>query len=128
MADFKVIDEAEFGRKARPSGVPRAVAARLDRRAGRVVVSLDNGIAFAFDPARIKGLEAAVLDDLADVAVEGAGGVIRFPKLDADYTVSHLVEAFIGPTDWSRREARAQASRANGKRGGRPRRLTTAAQ
>jgi hypothetical protein len=56
-----------------------------------------------------------------DITVEGAGNTLHFPKLDADFSVSRLLEGFLGPLEWTKREARAAASRENGKRGGRPR-------
>jgi hypothetical protein len=126
MAEFKTIDDAAFkaagvrGRFAHAT--PRAVKARFDRRAERVVIRLDTGIEFAFDPRLAPGLEKAAADDLVGVTVEGVGSTLHFPRLDADFTVSRLLEGFLGPMDWTRREARSLASRENGKRGGRPRR------
>jgi hypothetical protein len=126
MAEFKMIDAAAFksagvrGRFAHAT--PRAVKARFDRRAERVVVGLDTGIEFAFDPRLAPGLAEAAAEDLIGVTVEGVGSTLYFPRLDADFTVSRLLEGFLGPMDWTRREARALASRENGKRGGRPRR------
>jgi len=126
MAEFRPLDEATFkkmkSRARRRSPVPRATAARFDRRRHKVIVSLDTGIEFAFDPSRAHGLADAAPEDLAGVTVEGVGSSLHFPRLDADYTVSKLLEGFLGPLDWTRREARASASRENGKLGGRPRR------
>jgi hypothetical protein len=125
MAEFKMIDAAAFkaaGVRGRFAfATPRAVSARYDRRSRRVKVTLDTGIEFAFDPRRAQGLEQAAADDLVGVTVEGVGSTLHFPKLDADFTVSRLLEGFLGPMDWTRREGRALASRENGKRGGRPR-------
>jgi len=126
MAEFLPLDEAAFkkmrARSRRLAPVPRATAARFDRRRHKVIVSLDTGIEFAFDPRRTHGLSDASPDDLVGVTVEGVGSSLHFPRLDADYTVSRLLEGFLGPLDWTRREARASASRENGKLGGRPRR------
>lgn len=125
MAEFKPLDEATF-RKALARGKrnaprPHAISARFDRRARRVTVRLDTGIDFSFDPRQAYGLQDAGADDLAGVTVEGAGSTLHFPRLDADYSVARLLEGFLGPIDWSKREARAAASRENGKLGGRPR-------
>ena len=126
MAEFRPLDEIQFEkmkeRQRRLAAIPRATAARFDRRRGKVVVSLDTGIDFAFDPRLAHGLAAAAPDDFVGVTVEGVGSTLHFPKLDADYTVSRLLEGFLGPLDWTRREARAAASKRNGKLGGRPRR------
>jgi hypothetical protein len=126
MAEFKLVDETAF----RAAGVrgrfthatPHAVKARFDRRSERVVVGLNTGIEFAFDPRLAPGLAEAAAEDLVGVTVEGVGSTLHFPRLDADFTVSRLLEGFLGPMDWTRREARALASRENGKRGGRPKR------
>ena len=125
MAEFKLIDEAAFktamvqGKRA--VARPHAVSARFDRRRHRVWVKLSTGIEFAFDPRHAHGLQDAVQDDLAGVTVEGVGGTLHFPRLDADFSVARLLEGFLGPIEWTKREARAAASRENGKRGGRPR-------
>jgi Protein of unknown function (DUF2442) len=129
MADFKIPDEAAFkrtvNRKSRRP-LPRAISARFDRRSHRVIVRLDTGLEFSFDPRQAQGLSGASTDDFVGVRVEGIGSTLHFPRLDADYTVSRLLEGFLGPLDWTRREARAHASRENGKRGGRPKAVEVA--
>jgi len=123
MAEFKALEPAAFEAALadkRRSPFPRAISARFDRRSQRVTVRLDTGLEFSFDPRQAKGLAAAAPNDFVGVRVEGVGSTLHFPRLDADYTVSRLLEGFLGPMDWTRREARAQASRENGKRGGRP--------
>ena len=130
MAKFVPIDERSFKRasaRAERKPVPQAVSARFDKRSRRVVIRLSTGIDVAFDPRDAYGLEGASEEDLAGVRVEGAGGALHFPKLDADFSVARLLEGFLGPMDWARREARAAASRRNGKLGGRPRKVKAAA-
>jgi hypothetical protein len=125
MAEFRAIDAASFekaGSQRRRSTLrPRAVSARFDRRTHRLTVKLDTGIDFSFDPRRAFGLQDANPEDLARISIEGVGSTLRFPGLDADFSVARLLEGFLGPIDWTRRQARAAASRENGKRGGRPR-------
>ncbi|WP_297695018.1 DUF2442 domain-containing protein [Phenylobacterium sp.] len=123
MAEFKLLDEASFKRgvnRKRRRPLPRAISARFDRRSHRVIVRLDTGLDFSFDPRRAQGLAEAPAEDFVGVTVEGVGSTLHFPRLDADYAVSGLLEGFLGPLDWTRREAQAKASRENGKRGGRP--------
>lgn len=131
MADFKPLDEAAFNRSAtrgrRQVKRPRAVSARFDKRTRRISVRLDTGIEFLFDPKAAYGLQDAGDDDLTGVVVEGLGSTLHFPRLDADFSVAGLLEGFLGPLDWTRREARAAASRENGKRGGRPKKALTPA-
>ena len=116
MAEFKTIDTAAFeaaanrGRKA--YATPRAIAARFDKRAHRVVVALDTGIDFAFDPSWAPELRNAAPEDLTGLTVEGVGSTIRFPRLDADFTVSRILEGFLGPMDWTRRRHRPRRQQA----------------
>jgi hypothetical protein len=122
MAEFRGVDEAGLKEALAKSGrAPRALAARFDRRSHKVCVELNTGISFSFDPRLAYGLQKASADDLVGVTVEGIGGTLHFPKLDADFSVARLLEGFLGPLEWTRREARAAASRENGRRGGRPR-------
>ncbi|WP_353199449.1 DUF2442 domain-containing protein [Sandarakinorhabdus sp.] len=121
MAEFVPITAKAFREGGKHKPGPHAVEARFDAARHRIVVELDTGLELAFDPARAHGLEHASAAELAGVAVAGAGSALHVPALDAYFTVARLLEGFLGPLDWSRREARAAASRANGALGGRPR-------
>lgn len=125
MAEFVEVDEMAFARKGRAAVLksPYAVSARYLAPRKRVVIVLDSGVEFSFESERAFGLQGASDDDLRDVLIDGAGGTLSFPRLDADFSVARLLESVLGPTQWSRREARAKASRANGRLGGRPKRL-----
>lgn len=121
MAEFIIPDDAAWAASERKQTTPRAVSARFDRRTGNVTVGLDTGVAFVFDPTRVRGLEKHGGEDFVGITVEGAGGTLHFPRIDAHYSVGGLLETFVGPMEWTRREARAEASRRNGAKGGRPR-------
>ena len=130
MAKFKPINEATFrrhSRRAERSQLPCATEVRFDRRSRRIKLTLSTGLELAFDPRLAHGLADVAEEDLACVRIEGAGGAIHFPQLDADFSVARILEGFLGPLDWARREARAAASRQNGKLGGRPRKVASAA-
>lgn len=125
MAKFVRIDEKAFregAKRGRALG-PHAVSAHFDRESHRIVIHLDTGIDVSFDPRQACGLENANADDLIGVEIAGAGGSLHFPKLDAFFSVSKILEGFLGPMEWARREARAAASRANGTLGGRPKKI-----
>jgi hypothetical protein len=130
MAKFQPIDEGMFNKASARAGKaasPYATEVHFDRRTNKVKLTLNTGLEVSFDPRLAYGLGQASPDDLTGVEVEGAGGAIHFPGLDADFSVARLLEGFLGPLDWARREAKADASRRNGKLGGRPRKVSATA-
>jgi hypothetical protein len=129
LADWKRANAR--ARATRASG-PRVVAARYDRRLGRVVLSLSSKVDVMFAPGDAEGLEKAAPADLERIEVSPSGLGIHFPKLDADLYVPALLEGFLGSRAWmaarlgekggrSRSAAKRKAAKANGKLGGRPR-------
>jgi hypothetical protein len=110
----------------------RAGEARYDRTTGRVTIDLTNGCAYSFPARLVQDLSGATDDQLADVEVDGLGFNLHWPALDADLYVPALVSGLFGTRDWMTRElarhagqatspAKAAAARANGAKGGRPR-------
>ena len=73
-----------------------AVAARYDRKHGRVVVSLHNGVELAVPVKLVEGLADASPDDLADIEVTPAGLGLHWPKLNADVYVPALMQGVFG--------------------------------
>lgn len=107
---------------------PRAKAARYDRKSGRIVIDLTNGATFTFPPRLAEGLADASPEGLADIEVSPVGLGLHWPKLDVDYSVAGLVAGVFGTARWmaaqagrARSPAKAAAARANGAKGGRPR-------
>lgn len=128
MAKFNQIDEKAFeslATRSRNSRLPFAETVRFDRRSGKLRLTLNTGMELVFNPREAYGLKDASDDDLVNVEVEGAGGAIHFPALDADFSVARLVEGYVGPTDWGRKERRKEASRRNGMLGGRPKKAAS---
>jgi hypothetical protein len=109
---------------------PRAVSVRYDRGSRRVIVELRNGCTFMFPADLGQGLRGATDDDLAEVEVMGEGFGLHWAKLDADLAVPSLMAGRFGSKAWmselgrmggkSTSAAKAAAARANGKKGGRP--------
>lgn len=122
------IDAArERGRIARQAE-PRAASARYDRDQGRIVVELTNGSSFAFPPGLVQGLEEATEAALSDIEILGAGYGLHWDALDTDLSVPGLMAGLFGTKAHMARRAgqatsfaKAAAARANGAKGGRPR-------
>lgn len=130
MADLTDAEiDAALRRGARARLVePRASDARYDRSADRIIVELTNGCAFVFPPRLAEGLEGAGPAELEKVEVLGAGSGLHWEALDVDLSVPDLLAGVFGTKSYlarkagqTRSQAKAVAARANGARGGRPR-------
>lgn len=109
---------------------PHTKTARYDAKADRVIVELTNGATFAFPPRLVEGLHDASPAEIAEVEVIGAGFGLHWETLDLDYTVPGLVNGVFGTAKWMAAKAgrtsspaKAAAARANGAKGGRPRKM-----
>ena len=121
--------------KRRDSG--HAISARYDRRASRIVVTLNTSIQLAFPPKLAEGLAGASPDNLAEIEITPSGLGLHCPRLDADLYLPALLQGIFGSKSWMARqlgatggraktEAKATAARQNGQKGGRPpKRATT---
>ena len=122
------IDAALQRGKAAALNEPRAASARYDRKLGRVIVELTNGCTFSFPPRLAQGLETATENQLAQVEILGRGYGLHWAALDADLSVPGLLAGLFGTRSHVARlagraksPAKAAAARANGAKGGRPR-------
>ncbi|HET7464258.1 MAG TPA: DUF2442 domain-containing protein [Longimicrobium sp.] len=112
---------------------PRAASARYDRRSGRIVIELTSGCMFAFPAEYGQGLRGASAEQLSSVEVVSGGSLLIWDELDAALSVPGLLAGEFGTRSWMRElgraggkirsEAKARASRENGKKGGRPRKV-----
>ena len=125
-----------FQIQAATNSTPHAIAARYDRRVSRIVVSLNTGLELAIPPHIVEGLNHARPAELAEIEISPTGLGLHFPTLDADLYIPSLLEGLFGSSHWmaaglgklggsSRSEAKAAASRSNGKLGGRPRKTAS---
>ena len=127
------ISEAEFaagverGRRFHESA-PHALAARYDAESRRIVVDLTNGATFAFRPELLQGMAHGTPEQFAEVEILGTGHGLHWESLDADFTVPGLLNGVFGTAKWQAQQAgrasspaKAAAARANGAKGGRPR-------
>ena len=113
---------------------PPATAAHYDRKMGRVVVSLASGVDISFSPRDAEGLQHATDAQLQRIQITPSGLGLHFPKLDADLYLPALLEGLLGSRKWMAARLGAiggkrttaekrRASRANGRLGGRPKKL-----
>jgi hypothetical protein len=108
-----------------------ATDVRFDRARRRFVLELTNGYLLGVPISTLPQLAGASVAQLAAVEVSPAGMALRVPALDADYSVPGLVlsmtAGIIGQRGGQARTARKKrAARANGAKGGRPRKRTAA--
>ena len=111
---------------------PHAISARYDRASGKVVIDLSSKLTLSFSPQDAQGLEDARPAELEEIELSPSGFGVHFPKLDADLYIPGLLEGLMGSKKWmaarlgqiggqSRSAAKKKAARANGQKGGRPR-------
>lgn len=131
LTDEMIAQANKRGSEARKRS-PVATSVRYDRRIGRVVIALSSGLELAFAPHLAQGLEAAKPSDLQDIEISPSGLGVHFPKLDADLYLPALLEGLLGSANWAaskmgakggkaKTPAKVAAARANGAKGGRPR-------
>jgi len=109
----------------------RAAHAKFDRASRRVVLELTNGYMFAFPVSAIRALNSATDAQIAAVEIDPSGGALRWDALDVDLSVPGLLLSAVGARErfsyLARQagrvstDAKARAARANGRKGGRPR-------
>lgn len=130
MADLsdREIDAALAEGARRRASEPHAVTARFDRRSGRLVLELSNDCTFAVPTRLIEGLGNADRDSIANVELVGMGYGLYWPDLDVDISVPGLLAGIFGTRAHMARlagqassPAKSAAARANGAKGGRPR-------
>jgi hypothetical protein len=108
---------------------PIPVSIRFDAASGRIVVEFANGAAFMVPARSLEGLAEATDEQLAEVELLGETG-LHWESLDIDYSISGLMSGVFGSRTFmeaqrrggqSRSPLKIAASRANGAKGGRPR-------
>jgi hypothetical protein len=121
------IDAALVRGRAQRSREPRATKAWYAVELKRVFVELENGCTFGFPPRLAQGLEAATDEQLEQVEILGDGYGLHWEALDVDVSVPGLIAEVFGTRSYMARRAgravsvaKAAAARANGAKGGRP--------
>lgn len=109
---------------------PRAQTVHYSGAEDRIVINLTNGTAFSFPPRLVQGLEVATPAQIASVEILGNGYGLHWEELDVDFTVAGLIAGIFGTRTYMARQAgqvrsaaKTAAARANGAKGGRPRKI-----
>lgn len=113
---------------------PRAISVKYDQDQDLIVIHLKNGSIFSFPPRLAEGLAEATPEQLADVWIPPSGKSIHWDSLDVDFGIPELVRGIFGTKSWmaelgrkggqSTSKAKSEAARKNGKKGGRPKKVT----
>ncbi len=127
------IDRARVAGKALDEVEPRAINAWYAADTERIFIELTSKVIMGFPSRLLQGLSNATPRQLAEVEVTPSGYGLHWESLDVDLGVPQLVAGLFGTKVWmtelgrqggkSRSVVKVQTSRANGKLGGRPRRI-----
>ena len=131
LTDAEIDAALERGRRIQAQE-PRASAAHFDSRTGKITLDLTNGCTFVFPARLIQGLEGAADDELAAVELLPQGRGLHWERPDVDISVPGVVNGIFGTrahmasvAGKSKSPAKTAASRANGAKGGRPRKAAS---
>ncbi len=113
----------------------KAVSACYVARSRRMKIDLASGITLLFPSDLVQGLAGVPPSALEEVEILAGGTILHWETLDVDLGVDNLMKGIFGTHAWmkqlfsdmgrkggsSRSRSKIQASRANGRLGGRPR-------
>lgn len=122
--------------KARVEDPSSVVDARYDADADAIDLRFGGGGSMSIPRRIVPGLERASESKMETIVVSPAGDALSWPSLDVDVYVPGLVERAFGTRLFAastgrrggrrRSKAKAAAAKANGAKGGRPRKRLTA--
>jgi len=122
--------------QARVQDASAVVDARYDSEADAIELAFKGGGSMSIPRALVPGLERASASKLEPVVVSPAGDALSWRSLDVDVYVPGLVERAFGTRLFAastgrrggrrRSKAKAAAAKANGAKGGRPRKRLSA--
>jgi hypothetical protein len=122
--------------KARVEDPSSVVHARYDSDGDAIYLKFSGGGSMSIPRWIVPGLERAAESKIEAIVVSAAGDALSWPSLDVDIYIPGLVERAFGTRLFAastgrrggrrRTKAKAAAAKANGAKGGRPRKRLTA--
>lgn len=111
-----------------------ATAVRYDHKSNRLIISLHNGVEMAVPIHLMQGLADATPNQLSKIEVTPSGLGLHWPEIDADIYIPGLLSGTFGNKSWMasimgekggrvKSSEKTSAARANGQKGGRPRKI-----
>jgi hypothetical protein len=117
--------------RGRVASVPAVVSAAYDGARDEIGLRFENGTRLQVPRALLEGLAEAAPAAVAEIEILGPGSGLYWPRLDVAHYVPGLLDGVFGTRTWMRELGRrggkastpekAAAARANGRKGGRPR-------
>lgn len=124
-------EAVERGRQ-RINQEPQVKRVEYENTTRRFIIVLKNDVQFSIPIALIQGLASASAEEIADVRIGPRGASLHWERLDVDLSVTGLLAGIFGTRLWMSSigrqgggvtsSAKQEASRLNGKKGGRPKR------
>ncbi|HVS46763.1 MAG TPA: DUF2442 domain-containing protein [Verrucomicrobiae bacterium] len=125
------IDAARRRRAEQLATEPLAVSVSYDRASDKISIELNNGAGLTVPRRLLQGLENLSATILDNVEILSEGTIIGWVDADVEFIVLGLLHGVYGGKRWmselarragsTKSPAKAKAARANGKKGGRPR-------
>ena len=110
-----------------------AKTVKHDKRLNLLIVNLSTGRRLVLPVEEIEDISGATHEQLVNYKLIGPGTMIEFPNIDVGLSVDALIAGWYGAKRWmaergrkggsAKTTAKRRASRANGKKGGRPRKV-----
>jgi hypothetical protein len=127
--------DAAIARQAQIDAVePRANKVCFDENDSRITIHFSNKTIFSFLTDSVEAIATLPTKILATVELTPGGKGLRWDEPDIDLSIQGLLLGIFGSSQWmremaakggsSKSESKKAASRENGKKGGRPKKLT----